>query len=434
MPTITFEEFSQGHPVQGRSFQSDQEDGRDLLDKTTDIVNKIFPGKQVGEAIGTLAGYGVSKLQGTDGQYDLSAPSPVQVAGDVAAGAASIAGFKGVGSTGGVLRKAIESAGIGAGISGGKSVAEGDGIGEVIQDTAIGAGTGAAVSGAFSSAEQILKGFRALPERLVRSATGQSKKQIMAGQDVSKYVIENRKVGTAEKLIRDSQSAIDKASSIIKENLKGSSEKVLIDDVFDSLAKSDEAINAEYTIDNLKDIIQQVAPQSKRLINKGTLTLEEANDLRQLLDKTIGDRGFLMSQQTLNKEFLKNFSGALRERVKSQAPEGTRPAFNTLSNEIRLRNSLTEKMTAGSRNKILSLTDLLSATGGGVVGGLPGALATIAVNRVGQSTPVLTGTAVLVNSLDEKLTPILESLAPAVQTAIITAIVEAVSEIVGEEA
>src|SRR3990167_5003411 len=42
---------------------------KDFLQKTGDVVNKIFPGKQVGQAIGTLGGYLASPNKE---HYDLS--------------------------------------------------------------------------------------------------------------------------------------------------------------------------------------------------------------------------------------------------------------------------------------------------------------------------------------------------------------------------
>lgn len=62
----------------------------DTLGKMTRVATTLFPGEKIGEAIGTLGGYGYVKakdlIKGTDvaSQYDLSAPTPLQVAGDVA--------------------------------------------------------------------------------------------------------------------------------------------------------------------------------------------------------------------------------------------------------------------------------------------------------------------------------------------------------------
>jgi len=138
-------------------------DNRDWLDKTTDIVNAIFPGKQIGEAIGTLGGYGLAKLQGTDENYDLSAPTPLQVGGDIAMGALTV-GAGGLGRGAGALAPTVlgktipamapaktalgtfgRTALSGAGFGAASGVAEGEDIGGIAQRTAVGGVVGAAL-------------------------------------------------------------------------------------------------------------------------------------------------------------------------------------------------------------------------------------------------------------------------------------------------
>lgn len=76
--------------------------GGDLLAKAANVVTNIFPGKQVGEAIGTLGGYGLTAVKeklgfapkGSTAAYDLSAPTVPQILGDVGRGAAMVGGLK----------------------------------------------------------------------------------------------------------------------------------------------------------------------------------------------------------------------------------------------------------------------------------------------------------------------------------------------------
>lgn len=132
----------------------------DFLDQLTNVVTSIFPGKQVGESIGTLLGYGVSKMQGTDENYDLSAPTPLQVAGDVAQGALTV-GLPGVGRSTGLLANTVggkaipalapaktalgtlgRTTALGAGIGAAGGVAEGDDLAGIAQRTAVGGALG----------------------------------------------------------------------------------------------------------------------------------------------------------------------------------------------------------------------------------------------------------------------------------------------------
>lgn len=396
------------------------------LQKVGDVVSKIFPGERVGQAIGTLAGYAMSPNKE---QYDLSAPSPKQVIGDVANIAATVAGTSGVGSEGGLIKKALGSAVVGAGMFGGKAVSEDKSAKEVAKSTAIGAGIGAGASVALSGVEAIGQQLRGLPERLIRSATGQSKKEILAGKGLERFVLENKKVGTADKLIRDSQEIQTKLNNLINRNLQSvpiTNSKITTSSILDDIVKSVNANGGAISKAEARDIVERLAPQAKGLLQKPSMSLVTANKLRQSIDRTLGDKGFLTSELPFNKDVLRSFTNALRESVKSKAPEGTRAAFNSLSNEIRLSNALTNKVAQGSRNQIISFGDLIGGGLGAATGGVPGALVGAAARRAIQSTPFLTGSAVAIDSLDRTLSPVLSQLEPTVQTAILSAIREAV--------
>lgn len=401
-----------------------------ILQKATDVVTSIFPGGKIGESIGTLAGLGITagkeKLglipKGSTSLYDTSAPTPLQTVGAVGNVALNVAGFKGagIGTTG--LKTIGKGAMLGAGLSGTKAISEGEGGTDILKSTLTGGITGGAVSGALVGAEQVSKGIKQLPERFVRSALGQSKKEILAGKDLTKFITENKKVGTANGLLKNSQDHIEKLGNEISTKLAGTAKSITPNAIYSSIKKTPEVVNAQLKTGDIKDIIEKLAPQSKKLLNQKTLTLTEANQLRQLLDRTIGDKGFLTSQQPLNKTILKNFAGVIREQVKTLAPEGTRNLFSTLSKEITLRDTLANKIAQGSRNQIISFGDLIGGGLGGAVGGVPGALAGAAVRRAVQSTPFLTGSAVAIDTLSNTLNPILKKLEPAVQTEIINAI------------
>lgn len=128
---------------------------KSLLQKAQDILTAVFPGEKVGEAIGTLAGYVISPNKE---QYDLSAPTPLQTVGDVAQGAATVAGAK-LPVASSLLGKAGQFGALGATSAGGEALSEGKAGGEIateaVKGGAIGAGAGLAVGLAG-------KGFKAL--------------------------------------------------------------------------------------------------------------------------------------------------------------------------------------------------------------------------------------------------------------------------------
>lgn len=413
--------------VESSTQKTEPKDNRDFLQKTGDIVNSIFPGKKVGQSIGTLGGYLTSKFKST---YDTSAPSPFQVAGDIGTGILTVAGAKGIGGSGTLTKKLGTQAAVGAGLGGTQAISEGGDIKNVGGSTLAGAGIGAIAGGVGLTAERVVKGMGDIPERLIRSATGQSKKELLAGKDVSKYILENKRIGTAKSILAESQRMMTKANEIISKNLSSVpitqgkiTNKSIISRITESINNEGGAISDK----EVKDILFRLAPQSKGLLTKPSMSLVTANKLRQSIDKTVGDKGFLMSELPFNKDILRNFSNVLREEVKTKAPEGTRAAFNTLSKEITLTKALENKLSQGSRNQIISFSDLFGAIPGGIIGGVPGALAGAAGKRVVQSTPFLTGTAVGIDSFTKKIAPALEELEPGIRTLVVKAITDAVS-------
>ena len=124
---------------------------------TGNVLTKVLPGKQIGESIGTLGGYAYTAAQeklgnvpkGATEAYDLSAPSPLRVAGDVAAGAGTIASLS-LAAPAKVASAALQYGGLGALTAGGSSLAEGQDARQVAKSTALGAGIGAATGAVFN--------------------------------------------------------------------------------------------------------------------------------------------------------------------------------------------------------------------------------------------------------------------------------------------
>lgn len=279
-----------------------------------------------------------------------------------------------------------------------------------------------AVSAALPGAGALLsKGGKALteflPTRLIRSALGQPKAEIMAGKDIAPFVLEKGKFGTADSILKGSQDSINSLSSTISKNLESTvSQGIKIDgkNVVGQVADIINQAGGAITPEEVTSVVGQLAPQTKGLLKKffdGGLDLVESNKLRQALDQTLGDKGFLTSQLPYNKTILRTFDNSLRNSVKDLAPDGTKDAFTELSKEITLRDTLLEKTTAQSRNQVINGFDLLFGTGGFLGGGPVGAMVTVGAKKFAQSTIAKTGVARLLD-LSSKLGPILEKLSP----------------------
>lgn len=406
----------------------------DLLTKSSNVLGSIFPGtKTIGESIGTLGLAGKQALTGEFKQAKetlATQPTVPELIGAYTSAGAQAYGVTGGGLGGGVISDALKNAGLGALISGGATASEGGSAKDVAKSGALGFGVGGSLSLASSGAQAGLRKIAdSLPERFINSATGQSKKELLAGKGISKYVLENKKIGTTQQLIDQSQEAIDKADEFINSALKSSTDKTikldtLVNDIVDQVNTAGGSVDAI----KIKTILNNLAPQVEGTLAKDTLTLAEANTLRSQLDKTLGSNAFINAQLPFNKGVLKDFTNALRNTVKDTAPIGVRDAFNTYSKEITLRDLLLSKSAQASRNQVIGLGDMLFGGFGGVSGGIPGAVIGVGARKFSESTIAKTGAGVIIQSLDKSLSPILAQLEPTVRTAILTAIVDAMRE------
>lgn len=257
--------------------------------------------------------------------------------------------------------------------------------------------------------------FQALPKRLVQKAIGQSKKELLAGKDVSQFALDKKKFGTAKSILADSEKEVVRLSEDIVNRLKTvpvTKSKVSVRKIANDVAGDINAAGGEISTEEVRQIINRLAPQAKSLLSKPTMSIQSANKLRQSIDKTLGDRGFLTSQLPFNKDVLRSFTNTLRNEVKDKAPKGTRELFDELSSEIRLRNSLLENVTKDQVNNSFGLTDFLTFGSVGATGGLIPGVAAVGGKKAVQSTPFLTGAGITLDQLN-KAAPILEKLTPA---------------------
>lgn len=259
-----------------------------------------------------------------------------------------------------------------------------------------------------------------LPKRLVQAAVGQGKEELRAGKDVSGYILKNKKVGTFNSLLNQSEAQMTHLNGQIAKNLGQATENgVLINknnvigELVDKINKDGGAINHE----EINSILYDLVPQARGLLQKETLNPIEANRLRQLIDRTVGDRNFLKNQLPFKQDVLRDFSNNLRETVKQNAPENTRGLFDDLSKEITLRNALVKKYGGNEGKSLVKWGDILAALPGSF-GGIPGVVGSVAAKRAVESPYVLTGVANNLSKIKE-LTPILNKLAPVEKAAII---------------
>ena len=265
------------------------------------------------------------------------------------------------------------------------------------------------VGGVLSKTGEAL--FKQLPERFIKSALRARKADFKTGKAVSS-VLENKKIGTANSLLSKSQEAMTKANNKIDDLIKQTGKIDKTKNIMQDIAKSDFAEQALIKAEDAKEIISKAVPQSRKLLNKESLSTKEINSLRKSIDKKLGDRFFLSSTQgSESKELLGAARNILSDKVKKDAP-GTKELFNELSQEISFTDLLSKTAGRSSGNQIISFGDLFGAGIGGGIGGGPGAIAGVASRRALQSTPFLTGAGVTLNELNKAI-PALQKLTPA---------------------
>jgi hypothetical protein len=412
-----------------------QDGGKGFLQKAEDVVTKFFPGQKVGEAIGTLGGFGLTALKeklglapkGSTQAFDTSAPSPKEVVGDVAQGALTVVGFKGAG----IGKTAIGTIGKSAALGGGFGVAGGmaddQSVKEIAQRGVSGAVTGGVVGGVAQGVGKIAEStLKNLPNRLVQSAIGQPKREILAGKDLTKFVTQNKKIGTAQGLLDESRSAMSSLNKQIQTELQKSNKFIKPQAILKSLEKNEIIQNSLMSSDDVLNTVAKIAPQSKKLLSQDKLSIQDLNKLRQQIDKSLGSKVFDAPEVAFQKEVAKEFVNKLRAVVQKSAPK-TKDLFKTYSQEIRLSDALANKLQRGNKNQIISFGDLIGGGFGSAFGGPVGGVAGVAARRAIQSTPFLTASAVVADRLSQNLTPVLQKLSPAIQTEIMDAIEGALS-------
>jgi len=367
-------------------------------------------------------------------QYGEEAPTGKQIIGSALQTAATI-GTAGLGNIGGanaglrIGKAALQGAGVGSVMGFGKGLEENKPILGALKEGAITGAVSGAVGAGLQGGSELIKSIAdKFPKRIMDSVLKQSKAQNLAGKNVSEYALQKSKIGTVDSLISGSQETINKLNTNIDNQLGMSASKgikINSNVLFDNIATQINKEGGDITSVEVQKIVDNLAPQVKGLLKKEVLTVKEANNLRKLLDKTLGDRGFLVQQLPFNKEVLMDFANGLRNKVQTYVPQ-TAPLFNEMSKEITFRNALLNRASSVAKNQILSLTDLLAGVVGSP-GGLPGALGAIAVKKTLTSTPFLTGSAVLINQLNTKIAPLLGKLTPIEKIGVLNVIKESFS-------
>lgn len=349
----------------------------DRLKAVENVVTKFFPGQKVGQAIGTLGGYGVTaakeKLgfvpEGTTAQYDLSAPTPLQVGGDIAKGAASLAGAK-VPVAGTVLGKAGQFGAIGATAGAGQALSEGKGVEQAAGAAGRGAAVGVLLGATFGVAEKVARGLGRgvgkTGEKIQQTVIKPSQADIKDGfkiETLRKYNLG----GSLNKTLQKTDSQLDTLAKQLNRKLAQSKTTVNMNQVYDRTTKR--LFGDKLTGFGSNSQMSRAAERLQEEIlysagPNGIVTVPEA----QIVKRAAGHFGAwqygVPDPDARAMERVYNiFYNELKKEIEKQSPAGVRAINKKMSELIPVVNAVIRRIPVAERNRGLSLTDIITLTG-----------------------------------------------------------------------
>lgn len=398
------------YPIYASQVKVEEPAQKGVLEKVGGVVNSIFPGKKLGEAIGTSVAATERLLAGDkQGFNDVldTQVSPLQVGGDVAQ-AVLTAGAPVVGKGAGLVGRIGVNAGLGAGLGSAGAVAEGDVVSQVAKEGAIGAALGGGISGGVELGSSLSKN---LPRWFTKLALPKLSQGVVKGtpEETVEYALKNTKGVSLKQMYNNSVQATKSYENQVQavlnlpEYAAETGSKTVVGDVLDGFK------NANLQPDQVIKYAKQVAPAEKALIDKvanGVATLIEKNELRKALDIATKKRFTDNPNVGFAKEVGGKLADVLRADVKGVAKE-TEPIFAEYAKEQALKVAL---LAAAKKKRVAG--PLLAGTGGfaggfakdGLMGGLSAGLTAVLVEEGIRSPEARLMTAKIIQKIS-KLAP-----------------------------
>lgn len=238
-----------------------------------------------------------------------------------------------------------------------------------------------AVSGAFQG---IAKLTEALPRRIINNLLPQLK-----NADTIDYATSNLKLGSIDSMLGKSEASLNLYDTSIKSILNHPDYAGVSVSGSEIVQKTlGQFKNSEYTPASVIAKIKSQIPGTSALVTKlekGTLSLDEANTLRQAIDKVTYKTIIDSPEVRAGKELAQAFGNSIRTEVKTLAPE-TVPIFDKYSKEINLNKALNKLAAKSGKASAVSMKELLAALGATGLVGPVGGLGVLAAEKL-ASTP-----------------------------------------------
>lgn len=382
---MTQKEYNNKYATQQEPTQPVQQSATvdSVLNNGQKVANTLFPGKQVGESIGTLGGYALTALKeklglapkGATAAYDTSAPTVLQTAGDIAAGAATVAGLKAplpvaktiLGTAG---KAALQTGALSALSAGGSTLANGGTAKDVAINAFKSGLTGAAIGGAAGAVTKALTPTIAkTPEGAYNNALRVLNRLKEKGKSPAKFLADEGVWGGLGSI---QKAAVDgaKTESTKIASAAASAEGVapgyqeIKQKVVERLSKTLGGLFSNAQIEQLVDDV----PVAGIRDSKDPLYWVTLNNIREKLGSYVGDSKWVMSNPSekvrATQEMYRVISGMVKDAT------GTTEEFSRLSNWLQTQKVVARAIGIADNKYGIGLYDVLSGTGGAVAGGL----------------------------------------------------------------
>lgn len=382
---------------------------KSLMKKAGDVVGGLFAGKKVGEAIGTLGGYGLTKAseatglpiapgggkygfhqaqKGESEMYDLSAPTPTQVLGDVALGAAQVAGAK-MPIAGTIPGKVAQFGALGAVSGASEEIAGGGTLKDAAKEAISDGIKGALIGATFGVIEKgLTKGTEVLNkagEKIQMSVIKPSAHDVSDGfkiDTIQKYNLG----GSLQETFKKSNAKLTELGKELNKKLGATKATVDMNDVYDATTKRLLGNNLENfgASGKIGNALEQLRGEIVNTVGKnGVSTLPEA----QVIKRAAGHFGAwkygITDPDSVASEKVYNvFYNELKKAIEKSSPEGVAELNKQMSEIIPVLNAVIRRIPVAERNAGISLTDIITLTGGALE---PSVLSLSLINRASKS-------------------------------------------------
>lgn len=338
-----------------------------LNNPVTRGVQAVFPGKKVGESLGTIIAAGGRAVQGDmkgAGEIlETQVPIP-QLIGDIVAGGATAASA-GLAAPASVVGKVGLGAGLGGTISGGRALSEG----KEIEDIAKAAGTGAAIGGAIPLVGEAVKGFgrllRGTGDKIQVSVIKPTQADIKDGfslDTIKKYDLG----GSLTQSFSKTESKLDDLTAQLNSKIEAGSplnlQKVLQETASELTEKKTSSFGSNTSV---AKALEQLKGEVDTIVDEqGLVPLTDA----QVVKRAAGHMGAWQFGQrdpdsSARERVYNVFYTKIKEAIEKSSPEGVKEINKQISELIPVMNALIRRIPVAERSNVLGLGEIISLAG-----------------------------------------------------------------------